>query len=58
MENQKPQIIIFVEGGCVTEVLSDDPNIDVTIYDRDNIEAGDAPPCDEDEVRASLVEVY
>lgn len=57
MENPKQQIIIFVEGGCVTEVLSDDPNIEVIVYDRDNIEAGDTPPCDEDIVRASMTEI-
>jgi len=36
-----PKVIIEVEGGCITEIHSDDPDLVVDIYDWDNIKQGD-----------------
>jgi len=40
MENQKPKVLLVVEGGCIQAVYSNIPGIDVIIADRD-IEGGD-----------------
>jgi hypothetical protein len=41
----KPTIVVEIEGGCVTRVVSDAPlEIHLIIRDFDNIKAGDADP--------------
>jgi hypothetical protein len=58
-DNKKPitpQIVIFVEGGVVTGAIANVP-IEVVVYDRDNIAAGDPEPIDEDEARKTMQEV-
>ena len=33
------KVLIYVEGGCVQEVRSDDKKIEVTLFDVDNLKA-------------------
>ena len=58
-DNKKPvtpQLVVFVEGGVVTGAISNVP-IEVIVYDRDNIVAGDPEPINEDEARKTMQEV-
>lgn len=34
----KTKIAVFVEGGCVTAVRSNDPNVECVIVDYDNLD--------------------
>ena len=43
-----PKVVIEVEGGLVQNVFTDMPMMDVMVYDRDNINAGDDPPTEYD----------
>lgn len=36
----RPKIMVIVEGGCVQSIVSD-RHVDITIVDRDNMEAGE-----------------
>ena len=37
-------VLITVEGGCVSSILSDDDDIQVLLHDLDNEEGGDKQP--------------
>lgn len=50
-EQQKVTIAVFVEGGNVSSVYADDPDVAVILVDYDNIDAGDAEPEVPDAVR-------
>lgn len=36
----KTKILIHVRGGCVTTVMSSDPNVEVELFDIDNMQEG------------------
>lgn len=49
------EIIIYVEGGMVQDVFTDEPYpVKVIIYDRDNIEQGDKPPVNQTKMKMLL----
>jgi hypothetical protein len=41
---QPTTIVVYVEGGNVSSIMATDPDIEVILYDHDNILAGDAAP--------------
>ncbi len=46
------KITIVVQGGCVTDVFADDPNVEVqSIIDLDSIEDGEAKDAAEEYVQ-------
>ena len=38
------KIIVYISGGLLSAVYSTDPEVEVILYDEDNVEAGDPPP--------------
>jgi hypothetical protein len=54
-ETPKTKIIIHVRGGCVTTVMSTDPNLDVELFDVDNMTEGSEP--EEGEEKAEPVDI-
>lgn len=52
------EVVVYVRGGMVEAVWSSDENVHLTIYDQDNIDCGDEPPCDLDWVEKNLTAIW
>lgn len=52
-KKEKTKILIHVRGGCVTTVMSSDPDVDVELFDVDDKLEGEEP-ADEEEVVDTL----
>ena len=51
-----PKVVIYVEGGCVQSVMSNDPRVRVVLIDQDNIKQAEDPAKAEEEAREGTEE--